>query len=120
MTAHRGRFRLTDALHTAEAPPPAALDIIPVSRLTDRAQHFRCEPYHCTMTAGACVDRQARRARVHSAGGSKVRYIECVDCALGREVAARVPAVARTLAANAERKPSPSRLEQQRLRAAGG
>ena len=82
-------------------------------------QHFRCEPYHCTLTAGACVDRQAQRVFVHSSGGSKVRYLACQDCAVGARIAKRVPAEAKTLRQNEETK-HVSKLEMQRRRALWG
>lgn len=119
MSAPLPPFRLVDAVRPSAPTPPVDLRLIPVSRLTKREQHFRCEPYHCTLTAGACVDRQAQRVFVHSSGGSKVRYLACQDCAVGARIAKRVPAEAKTLRQNAETK-HVSKLEAQRRRALWG
>lgn len=109
-------FRLPDAVRPSAPTPPVAVQLVPVERLRSREQHFRCEPYRCSLTAGACVDRQAQAVYVHSARHAKVRYVSCQGCALGLEVARHVgEGEARVLAANAERKlamsPLPKRVK---------
>lgn len=71
-----------------------ALALVPVERLTSRADLFKCEPYRAVITARACLGRQegARRAPVPGVAASAARNSKCEDCALGARVADRLAA----------------------------
>jgi hypothetical protein len=58
---------------------------IPVSRITQGSDYFRCEPYRCNLQAKACVER---RARVR-AGVQAISFRLCKECSLGAEVEER-------------------------------
>lgn len=102
----RGAFRLTDAVRPhASAPAPIDLTIVPVARLKQRGERFRCEQYACVLSAGACADRQARLVQISGRHDAKTRFVRCHGCAVGARVVKRVgPGVERTLAGNAEQK----------------
>jgi hypothetical protein len=65
----------------------AAVDVAEVRALTDR---FRCEPYACVLSAGACVGRQARVAEIGDATARTTGMGSCVRCAVGARIAAQV------------------------------
>lgn len=69
-------------------------DVVPVERLTSRADLFRCEPYRAVITARACLARQegARRAPAPGVAASAARNSACEGCALGGRVAERLSA----------------------------
>ena len=75
--------------------PASELPVLPVDRLTQPRERFRCEPYRCTLTAEACLKRQ-RQAQTNRGGtiGREpmvtTHCADCADCALGRVVAQRV------------------------------
>ena len=74
----------------------AAGQLLPPEALT-RQTLVRCDPYRCTLTAGACVDRRAEAmAHREAAGASKhFRGIDgsrCLTCTIGAERAATLPA----------------------------
>lgn len=103
----RGEFRLPPALHRPAPPPPSpTFDVVPVERLTQRTDRFRCVPYRAVLTAGTCADRQSSRVNNHAPSkSSRERYECCRGCALGAQVAERVgPAPVTVRRANAERK----------------
>lgn len=90
------------------APPmprklPVASPVYPVAHLCVAEDRFRCERFRCTLSAGACVDRQklavpwARRRRKLtryelSEAASISRYSVCRNCPQGLKAAAALGA----------------------------
>lgn len=74
----------------------AAEELLPVQALT-RQTLVRCDPYRCTLAAGACVDRRAE-AMAHREAAGEARHFRgidgsrCLTCAVGAERAAQLPA----------------------------
>jgi len=74
----------------------AAEQLLPVQALT-RQTLVRCDPYRCTLTAGACVDRRAE-ALAHREAAGEARHFRgidgsrCLTCTVGAERAAALPA----------------------------
>lgn len=73
------------------------MNIIPVERLAQPTDAFRCAPYASVITVRTCL---ARRGAVFAGGRMKghaptqhAAFPECVRCALGARVAAQVPQV---------------------------
>ena len=65
------------------------LRAVEVSSTTDR---FRCEPYGCTILAGACVGRQVRVRELGSDAARLSSMSKCWDCEDGRAVSGRLGA----------------------------
>jgi hypothetical protein len=71
---------------------------IKVEAITSRDDRFRCLPLSCTLSAGSCVERQAkangaREGRNSEATASRVTanaHAMCRNCTLGKQVAARL------------------------------
>lgn len=100
-------FQLVPVARPPAPPPPSpTFDVVPVERLTQRTDRFRCAPYRAVLTAGTCADRQSSRVNNHAPSkSSRERYECCRGCALGAQVAERVgPAPVTVRRANAERK----------------
>lgn len=93
--------------------------LIPASQIVRRDQRFRCDVYSCAITAATCVDRQAMRTRLAMHSTLVARYMGCAACAVGQEIAARVPASPRIVGQNDQRR-RVSRAELQRLHAIAG
>lgn len=92
-----------------EAPNPAAaqpvhLRVLPVEDVRALEEHFRCEPYHATISARACVARQTGSQRswneVRAATGSRaiehrgvgLHFTRCTRCPVGKRIADAVKA----------------------------
>ncbi len=106
-SVERPYFYLPPAISPPSPPPPSpTFDVVPVERLTQRTDRFRCVPYRAVLTAGTCADRQSSRVNNHAPSkSSRERYECCRGCALGAQVAERVgPAPVTVRRANAERK----------------
>ena len=75
--------------------------VVPVERLTQRTQMFRCEPLHAVLTVATCL---ARQGATFTGGRNKghvpaqhATHPECSRCELGAAVMRRVPATESTL-----------------------
>lgn len=73
----------------------AAEQLIPPEALTRQAL-VRCDPYRCTLTAGACVDRRAEALTRRTTAGDARHFRgchgdHCVTCAVGAARAQVVP-----------------------------
>ncbi len=82
---------------------PVHLVVVAVDAIERPTDHFWCEPYGATLSVAACLRRQGaeqapRRVRWQHSGGSRTRFERCAECALGRQVAAAVGAVAEPVA----------------------
>jgi hypothetical protein len=92
---------------SAARPVDLGRRAIAVDAITSRDDNFRCLPLACTLTAGACVQRQAAagadvKIGEGKAAGSRTREIDaatkvqafraCKACPLGRQVAAALEA----------------------------
>jgi hypothetical protein len=77
---------------------PVRLPVIPVSHVTHDGDYFACDEYRMSLSAGACVGRQAEASRVlrtkdrWMSGRGRLDYRHCQDCKVGRAVAANVEA----------------------------
>ena len=74
----------------------AAEQLIPPEALT-RQTLVRCDPYRCTLTAGACVDRRAEALTRRTTAGDARHFRgthgdHCVTCAVGAARAEALPA----------------------------
>jgi hypothetical protein len=70
---------------------------IPVEQLTRGTDRIRCVPYHMTLTAQGCVERQdaaqLQGTQDHRKPlGDKLRgdYRKCIDCPIGQAVRAQL------------------------------
>jgi hypothetical protein len=75
--------------------------VVPVARLTQRTQMFRCEPFSAVITVKACLARQGAtfvggRMKGH-VPAQHAAFPECARCELGAAVMRRVPATESTL-----------------------
>lgn len=72
--------------------------VVPVDRLRNRLQRFKCEPYSATIRAAVCVDRQHAQANANSLPPTAERphYEKCLQCGLGARVRAALEAPATT------------------------
>lgn len=75
--------------------------VVPVARLTQRTQFFRCEPFRAVITVATCL---ARQGATYTGGRNKghvpaqhATHPECSRCELGAAVMRRVPATEPTL-----------------------
>jgi hypothetical protein len=88
-------------------PPSPVVDLgrrtVKVEGITSRDDRFRCLPLSCVLTAGACVDRQAKangtsdeKANYAAGHGEKqaTAFRMCKSCSLGRKVVAQLGSVA--------------------------
>lgn len=90
----RGDFRPVPAVHPPAPPPPSpTFDVVPVERLTQRTDRFRCVPYRAVLTAGTCADRQAARTLNRGTGSTRPEFDSCRGCTLGAELVARLARV---------------------------
>jgi hypothetical protein len=67
--------------------------LLPPEAITRRKHRFVCAPYHATLTAGACVERQDRSADQVTEGHSQQvkdrllgDYEKCLDCPVGAAI----------------------------------
>lgn len=70
--------------------------IVPVERLTELRDRFRCEKLHCTLSAQGCLYRQKRALIGDADNGLQPRsltYGSCYQCPVGFQVRERFPAV---------------------------
>lgn len=74
------------------------MNVMVVGLLAGPRDMFRCVPYGTTMRAGSCLLRQANARRAWKPGDSSdAKKSKCIDCALGREVSARLVSLATVL-----------------------
>lgn len=77
--------------------------LVPVEALTRMSDRFRCDPLRADMSARSCIARQANArdgakfSPIPAALGFialRLKPVACRDCAIGRDVAARVRSAA--------------------------
>jgi len=68
----------------------AAVELLPVARLTSHGQRFHCAPYRVEMAARGCVARQLQLAAGEASREQRLCWSKCGGCALGADVRARV------------------------------
>ena len=89
-----GYFVMHIAARPIAPPPPSpTFDVVPVERLTQRTDRFRCAPYRAILTAGTCADRQAARTLNRGTGSTRPEFDSCRGCTLGAELVARLARV---------------------------
>lgn len=61
---------------------------VPVSEIKHPTDMFRCEPYHCMMSAKTCVSRQGMLTK--STRERRGDYADCEGCQTGTHVRLRL------------------------------
>ncbi len=98
------RHRITPDPHVPTPPAQLPADVVAETALTAHGQRFFCRPYHAVIAARACLRSQVLVKRTDASayggvGGSLTRSarLECLTCAQGQTVVARLAGVADTV-----------------------